>query len=218
MGRSVLRGLLWGLTGAFVVLLVLVTLRSRQAPPPVVATGPGPSALDSSPQGLPRLSALPRFLLTDQHGREQGLNDLIGAPWVADFIFTRCPGPCPMMSKRMGQLGERLPTGVRRVSFTVDPEHDTPEVLRAYAERWGASEGWLFLTGTRQALWELSELGFKMGVAEGTGRPEEQGPIIHSTRFVLVDADGVIRGYYDAFESPELDRLVADAQALMAQS
>lgn len=207
LARSVIRGLLWGLLGAVLVLLGILALRSRGGrtePPPVIASLPG-------------------FLLTDQHGREVRLEVFLGQPWVADFIFTRCPGPCPLMTRKMAELGPRLPAGVRPVSFTVDPEYDTPEVLAAYAERFGAGENWLFLTGPREAMWDLSVTGFKLAVAEaedladGEGLAAEQGPIVHSTRFVLVDAAGGIRGYYDAFEPREIERLLRELWAVLAQ-
>ncbi len=163
------------------------------------------------------LSYLPGFVLENRDGRELGLRDLVGAPWVADFIFTRCPGPCPRMTQVMAALGTRLPAGVRRVSFTVDPEFDTAEVLAAYAADFSAPPDWYFLTGSRQAIWELSIAGFKLGVAEGgEGAPAEQGPIVHSTRFVLVDGEGGVVGYYDGFEEQDQARLVADAKALLS--
>jgi protein SCO1/2 len=198
--RPVLRGLLWGLLGTVLLLLGVLAVRSRagrSAPPPVLA-------------------ALPGFLLTDQQGREVRLDQLAGRPWIADFIFTRCPGPCPLMTRKMAELRPRLPAGVRRVSFTVDPDYDTSEILAAYAARFGAGADWLFLTGPRQAIWELSVTGFKLGLAEAEGLPEEQGPIVHSTRFVLVDGEGRIRGYYDAFEPPEIERLLRELRAVLA--
>jgi len=145
------------------------------------------------------------------------LEDLRGAPWVADFIFTRCRGPCPLMTRRMAELGEVLPGEVRRVSFTVDPEHDSPEVLAEYAERYEAPRSWLFLTGPRPRMWELAVEGFKLGVAFSGGAPNDHGLITHSTRFVLVDAEGRIRGYYDGFEKEERRRLVAEARAVLAE-
>lgn len=198
LARAALRGLLWGLLGAVLVLLAILAARSRGTradPPPVVASLPG-------------------FLLTDQDGHEVRLEDLLGRPWVADFIFTRCPGPCPLMTRRMAELGGRLPAGVRRVSFTVDPGYDTPEVLAAYAREHGAGEDWLFLTGPREAIWDLSVTGFKLGVGEAEGLIQAEGPILHSTRFVLVDAEGAIRGYYDAFEEQEVERLLREVRAV----
>lgn len=203
LGRSAFRGLLWGVLVAVLVLLVLVTYRTRQR--------------EEAP---PKLSSLPGFSFTDQGGDTVRLDDLLGEAWVADFIFTRCPGPCPLMSKKMQQLGPLLPEGVKRVSFSVDPDHDTPEVLTAYAERYGVQGGgaggdWIFLTGDREGLWELSHDGFKMGVDAAEGDlPQQQGPIIHSTRFVLVDGEGVVRGYYDPFDRDELDRLLRELRAV----
>ncbi len=207
--RRLARGLLWGLLAVVLAAVVTVALwrkTTRAAPVPP-----------------PKLSYLPGFVLTNHDGREVTLADLSTAPWVADFIFTRCPGPCLKMSQEMAALGRALPPEVRRVSFTVDPDYDTPQVLAEYAARFRAADDWLFLTGSREAIWELSADGFKLAVAPATDEapPEaaanEQGPIVHSTRFVLVDRDGAIRGYYDAFEPLEVHRLLADLQAVLAE-
>ena len=197
-----MRKLLWILLFASLIAVVAATVitRARRALPV-----PSPRAY----------SYLPGFVLTNRDGREVTLVDLAGAPFVADFIFTSCPGPCPLMTARMAELGGRLPKGTRRVSITVDPSFDTPEVLDAYARRFGAGEDWLFLTGPREAIWELARDGFKLGVAESApGSPPEQGAFIHSTKFVLVDAEGGIRGYYDGLEPEELERLAVDAKAI----
>ncbi len=163
---------------------------------------------------LPNYGTLPGFLLTNRDGREVSSASLEGKPWVASFIFTRCPGPCPKMTAKMAKLGEQLPPGFTRVSFSVDPEHDTPAVLTAYAERYQAPPSWLFLTGGREAIYELANLGFKLLAAPAEDAASPEGPILHSTRFVLVDGEGRIRGYYDAFDPVEENRLVADAAAL----
>lgn len=223
--RAVIRGLLWGILLAVMVGLALVTLHSRKE-----RTGKERAGGEEEP---PVLSALTDFRLTNRDGRPISLHDLAGSTWVADFIFTRCGGPCPMMTQRLAALGERLPAGVRRVSFTVDPDYDSPEVLADYAARYDAPDSWLFLTGSREEIWQLSVAGFKLGVgaapqepAEGAPEaetpsapspgppPDHPGPIFHSTRFVLVDALGRIRGYYDAFEQESLDRLVREARAV----
>lgn len=197
------RTLLWGVLAVALGAAVTLALWKRSQP---------------APAPPPKLSYLPGFVLVNRDGREVTLAGLSTAPWVADFIFTRCPGPCLKMSQEMAALGSKLPPGVRRVSFTVDPDYDTPEVLAEYAARYGAGGDWLFLTGTREAIWELSVDGFKLGVARATeGAPEEQGPIVHSTRFVLVDREGGIRGYYDAFEKAQVKRLLADLQALLTE-
>ncbi len=201
--RGWTRALLWGVLAVALGSATALALWKRGQPIP-------------SPP--PKLSYLPGFVLVNRDGREVTLASLSTAPWVADFIFTRCPGPCLKMSQEMAALGSKLPPGVRRVSFTVDPDYDTPEVLAEYAARYGAGDDWLFLAGTREAIWELSVDGFKLGVARATeGAPEEQGPIVHSTRFVLVDREGGIRGYYDAFEKAQVKRLLADLEALLTE-
>lgn len=177
---------------------VFFFLLARRAPPPMV------------------IAALPPFELTERDGSTVGLAELAGAPWVADFVFTRCAIYCPRLTARMKELRERLPPRVRSVSFSVDPEHDTPEVLSEYAARWGiGGREWFFLTGSREAMWRLVREGFLQPVEE---TPEiEASPILHSNRFVLVDARGRMRGLYDAFDESALERLLADLAAIEAE-
>ena len=106
-------------------------------------------------------------------------------------------------------------TGIQLVSFSVDPERDTPEVLRIYAEKLKArSERWNFLTGQRDAIYSLMQDGFKLAVSDGS---DEQGMPVHTTRVVLVDRHGVIRGYYDALAADSVTKLVADANHLFRE-
>jgi protein SCO1/2 len=140
---------------------------------------------------------------------------------VADFIFTQCAGACPAMSARMARLRREVPPGVRFVSFTVDPTTDTPEVLTRYAQRFGADGDWLFLTGAPRALYDLSVGGFKLAAMEvppAERAPGGDGPFLHSAKFVLVDAEGVVRGYYDSDDEDALRALVADVGALSPPS
>lgn len=162
----------------------------------------------------PVYGRIPDFSLTDQRGRPVTLADLRGAPWIADFIFTRCGGQCPMMTARMRAIQERLPPGspMRLVSISVDPAHDTPEVLAGYAAAAGAGARWLFLTGPQERIFRLSREGFHLGAAPTGDSPEE--PVIHSVRLVLVDGERRIRGYYDGTEAGVVDRLVHDASTL----
>jgi protein SCO1/2 len=163
---------------------------------------------------LTRFYPLPDFSLTDQTDKTVTLNDLKGQVWVADFIFTNCGGTCPMMTDKMRQLQEKLPAEVRMVSITVDPSRDTPKALAAYAAEHGATrDRWLFLTGDKQALYDLCIKGFKLPLDEAGGTPAE--PIAHSTRFVLVDKQGEIRGYYTATEEEDVKRLAEDAKKLL---
>jgi protein SCO1/2 len=168
----------------------------------------------------PRLGALPDFRLTERSGRLLSLADLRGRPWVADFIFTQCAGACPAMTARMVRLRRDLSPDVRLVSFTVDPAHDTPEVLARYAATFRADESWHFLTGPQKDLYDLSVGGFKLAAMEvpaGEQAAGGDGPFLHSSKFVLVDGEGVIRGYYDSTDEQAMRALVTDASALRAQ-
>ena len=164
----------------------------------------------------PEYGILPDFSLIDQQGRPFRRADLSGAVWIASFIFTRCAGQCPLMSAEMGKLQDafaQTPT-IHLLSISVDPEHDRPEVLAAYAQHYGARPGrWRFVTGSRTEIMTLAQEGFRLSVAEG-GSPSE--PITHSVRLVLIDARGRIRGYYDATDPSVLSRLVDDARRLAA--
>lgn len=166
---------------------------------------------------LPVLGTLPPFRFTERAGHAVDADTLAGSVWVADFIFTRCPDVCPALSTRMAALQEPLATGddpVRLVSLSVDPVHDTPEVLRAYAERYRAGPNWLFLTGGRDAVAALLRDGFRVAFADD-GPPT--APITHSDRFVLVDRQLRVRGYYHGNDQADLDRLIADARRLRAE-
>jgi protein SCO1/2 len=161
---------------------------------------------------LPLLGRVPDFRLVERDGRAVGRGDLAGAPWIADFVFTRCAASCPLLSARMARLDRALPAGIRLVSFSVDPARDTPPVLARYARSFGASRRWLFLTGGGGEVRRLSRQGFRLAIEPASGGAPEA--ILHSTRFVLVDAAGAIRATYDALDPPALDRLAADARAL----
>src|SRR5207244_6166401 len=159
---------------------------------------------------------VPEFVLLNQDGKNFGSAQLRGKIWIADFIFTTCPGPCPMISTRMSELQKPLEkTDVHLVSFTVDPAKDTPKVLRGYAEKLHAEPGrWDFLTGAQSTIYNLSEKGFKLAVSNGS---EETGTPVHSTRMILVDRHGEIRGYYDATEADAVTEVLADTSHLLRE-
>lgn len=165
---------------------------------------------------LASYGVVPPFQLTNQHDRRFGSADLAGKIWIADFIFTSCRGPCPIVSTRMAELQKPLKdSDVHLISFTVDPATDTPPVLRLYAEKLKAREGrWDFLTGAKATLYDLSNKGFKLGVSEEGDQP---GQPVHSTRFVLVDRAGIIRGYYDALAPDAVTKLLADTSHLLRE-
>jgi protein SCO1/2 len=171
---------------------------------------------------LPVLGQVPDFSLIERSGQAVSLADLKRQVWVADFVFTHCAGPCPLLSRRMQSLQEPLADypGVRLVSFSVDPERDTPDVLAEYAKRYSAGERWLFLTGEKEPLYRLIMDGFKLGVDDGsalTAGVPGPGTITHSTRFVLVDREGRIRAYYDGSSEDIAEQLLPDVQALLRE-
>ena len=197
------------LVAALVVLLLAVVAASAW----FLLRGP-----DDGPD-LPRLGSAPAFALVSEQGKAVARADYAGKVWIADFIFTRCGGSCPILSARMAALAGKMRDvpEVRFVSFGVDPEHDTPEVLAEYGRRLGADPArWSFLHGTRPVIRSLVKDGFKLAVEDGPADSVE--PILHSTRFVLVDAEGTIRGYYDGMEQAPVDVLEKDARALAAAS
>ena len=160
---------------------------------------------------LGELGRVPDFQLTDQNGQLFGSRQLAGKIWIADFIYTTCPGPCPIISSRMSETQKPLrDTGVELVSFTVDPANDTPRVLHDYAAKLIAPSGhWEFLTGDKGVIYRLSTAGFKLAAGNA-----DDGQPVHSTRLVLVDRHGDIRGYYDALEADAITRLLADVAHL----
>ena len=163
---------------------------------------------------LPSLGDVPAFALTERSEQPFGDADVRGHVWIADFIFTRCPDVCPLLTKRLAEVQAALAASsaaVRLVSITVDPGHDTPAVLRDYATAHGAGPNWMFLTGPRDQIGRLLTDGFH--VAYGDDGPAT-GPLTHSDRFVLVDGRLRIRGYYHGNDPDDLRRLIADATTL----
>jgi protein SCO1/2 len=152
---------------------------------------------------------VPHFTLTDSEGHPFDSNELRGKVWIVDFIFTNCPGPCPRMTSQMHKLSEKLKNDkdIRLVSISVDPEHDTPPVLNAYAHRFGGpTPQWTFLTGPLSTIDLLTVNTFHIGTVRNR--------LNHSTRFMLIDKNGHIRAYESTFDPGGMDKLQADAEAL----
>ena len=164
------------------------------------------------PKPLEILGQAPNFQLTDQSGQPFDSKSLAGHIWVADFIYTNCDGPCPMMSSHMHRLQDQTSgtPDVKLVSFTVDPARDTPPVLAAYSKHFKAdSTRWVFLTGDQPRLNDVALAGFKLNSVDGS--------MTHSTRFALVDAKGRIRGYYTTGEDAFMPRLIHDIRQLQRE-
>jgi len=170
---------------------------------------------------LPRLGTLPSFALVDQHGDAFGRQDMQGRVWIASFVFTRCPTICPTLSMKMEELQRRF-TGrsgeIALVSFSVDPENDTPAVLREHAARYHADPSmWTWVTGPTEQVSDTVVRGFRVAMGEPTptGNGDEY-EIMHSSHFVLVDRDGTIRGYY-ASDPEGVAELTAAAAKLVEE-
>jgi protein SCO1/2 len=162
---------------------------------------------------LPELGSIPPFEFTDQNGQRFSSSTLNGKVWVADFFFTNCPGPCPRMANQLKRVQAEtadLPN-LRLVSITVDPDRDTPEALAAYARRYQAQPGrWYFLTGRKDLIRNLMSESFYLGYADSLQQ--------HSTRFVLVDGRGKIRGFYDSFAKESISKLIEDIRIIHDRS
>lgn len=169
------------------------------------------------PTPMEKLALVPDFKLTDQTGSLFGSENLKGKIWVANFIFTRCKGPCPLISTRMADLHTKLKKtkgGVNLVSFTVDPEYDTPSVLSKYGELLGADpSSWKFLTGNSTDLNTIVVKGLLQPLSK-----EPDGTPAHSQRFVIVDGDGWIRGFRNGEDPEVLQKLMVDIGELLREN
>lgn len=170
---------------------------------------------------LPRIQTVEAFEFTERSGRKISNKDLNGKIWVANFIFTECPGICQNMTMQFAQLQQilRKTEDVRLVSFSIDPQTDTPEVLTKYADTFQASPRmWYFLTGDLEIVHRLASKSFLLPVEDNP--PEAiptDGKYLHSSRLVLVDGHGMIRGYYDGSEPEAMQKLVLDIGFLMRE-
>lgn len=163
----------------------------------------------AKPTPLPVMGHIPDFHLTAQTGQPFDGKSLDGHVWVADFIYTTCTGPCPMMSAKMRMIQNSTAEtpGVFLVSMTVDPTHDTPPVLADYARKFKQDPSrWFFLTGPAAALNDLGLHAFKLNSVDGS--------LTHSTRFVLVDQRRRIRGFYLTDEDDFMPKLLHDIRQL----
>jgi len=239
------RPLLWGLTALTVIagggLVVWPVIGGRLARTffPVITSNPPEAVLEK----LEIYGQVPDFSLTERSGGRITLADLAGKVWIANFVYTECTDTCPLQSANMVQLQAELvgEEDVRLVSISIDPEHDTPAVLSKYAARFRADpDRWLFLTGSRATIYRLAIEGFRLGVVDQGAKPQggtdgdrtwlgpraarahpvpnpERKPIIHSSRFVLVDRQAQIRGYYHGTDWESLERLHRNVRVLLRE-
>jgi protein SCO1/2 len=191
-------GLLWGLVVLALVGVVVGKILIPRTAAPV----------------MPQLFPVPDIALTDQDGQPFSTGQLRGHPWVADFIFTSCAGSCPMMSHAMTELQKNTSPEVGLVSFTVDPQHDTPAILKEYGAGLHADfSRWHFLTG---AAAQMADAAYKMKISV---RPaDKDSALTHSDRFLLVDDSGHVVGIYDGTNADAVKDLTAAANRLAKAS
>jgi protein SCO1 len=166
---------------------------------------------------LPVLSTVPAFAFVDQAGAPFTSSGLMGQVWVANFIFTRCPNVCPKFTTKMGTLQERskaqLPA-LGLVSFTVDPENDTPEVLAAYGAKYQADFArWHFVRGERPELERVIRQGMMQPMDKGDGK--DLNTVVHGSYFALIDSKLQVRGVYRFTEPGSVDEVLRDAKLLL---
>jgi protein SCO1 len=168
---------------------------------------------------------LENISLVNQLGDTVSLDDISGSIIIADFIFTRCPSICPTLTKNMKELQDAMKmkdsrrridsSYVRFISFTVDPQRDTPEVLKHYADKYAVNhDTWWFLTGDKKKIYDYALNELKLGLQDGNGVDSN---FIHTDKFVLIDKYRIVRGYYDGTDSTSMSKLAEDLTLLMLE-
>jgi protein SCO1 len=178
------------------------------------------SAEERPLEGLQAFGAVPPFSFTERDGHRISLSDLKGKVWIVNFIYTNCPDTCPIQSAQMRQIQEDFKNEkhLRLVSITVDPARDTLEVLSEYARRFSADPArWFFLTGEKEKIYKFAQERFHLSAVElpHDKRPDSGATHTHSPRFVFVDRDAQIRGYYVSTDAEAMKRLRRDLKILL---
>jgi protein SCO1/2 len=172
-----------------------------------------------SASNLPVLTVVPSFSLVDQTGAAFHSHELTGRVWIASFIYTSCPGPCPRVVQRVAEVQRQLGAepDLSIVSFSVDPEADTPDVLAAYGRTHGIDASrWTLATGAMDDVMQLVRRGFLQAVEKNdTETRASEGAVMHSLHLVLIDRSMRVRGYYDSTDPVAMKRLVENARRLL---
>ena len=190
---------------AFLVALVLITAAAR-----IFKASERRDIEETVPLGN-----VPEFRFTTQEGKPLTRADLLGKVWIVDFFFTRCPGPCPVMTSRMAEVSRALnkTKDVRLVSVSIDPTHDTPEVLAQYASRLNADPGrWIFLTGPQKEIEDFTQRGMLQVLSK-----DPNNVPTHSTRFLVIDREGRIRKSRNLDEPELVQKLFMDIGGLLRE-
>ncbi len=163
--------------------------------------------------------------LVNQLGDTVSFDDIKGKIIIADFFFTRCPSICPSLTKNMKGLQDAMrmkdfrkkidSSFVQFLSFSVDPERDTAEVLKKYADKYGVNhDTWWFLTGPKKAIYDFALTELKLGLQDGENVDSNY---IHTSKFVLLDKERIVRGYYNGLDTNALSKLAEDLTILMLE-
>jgi protein SCO1 len=158
---------------------------------------------------------IPEFQFVSHTGEAIGREEMEGKITIVDFFFTSCPSICPVMSSEMTRVQDafRNDDRVQIFSISIDPEYDQPDVLAEYAERHDATPGkWFFLNGDKEQVYDLAKCGFILPTLDGMGVPDD---FAHSDKFVLVDGQGRIRGYYSGTTREQVDELILETKILL---
>ena len=204
--RSPLEWLIWGGIALTIAAVTLAFLWSR--------IRPFETRVD-----LPLQYRLPGFTLTNQFGEPVTLEDFRGKVWVADIIFTRCAGPCPVMTRKLSEVQAALPRSsrARLVTLTTDPEYDTPAVLKRFGQRFDADFArWSFLTGRKDQITRLAVDGLKLIALpkDPAQRESDADLFIHSELFVVVDKRGNVRAAFESYQPDALEKVQAAVRQL----
>lgn len=167
---------------------------------------------------------VPNITLTNQLGNEVSLDDINGKIIVADFFFTHCPSICPTLTKNMKRLQKTLKikdirkrvdsSFVHFLSFSVDPERDSVQALKKYADKYGIDhDGWWLLTGSKKDIYDFSIQELKLGLEDKTVNED----FVHTNRFILLDKERVVRGYYNGLDTTSLAQLAEDVVILLLE-
>ena len=214
---QMVRLVVWGGLAVVILAVLFAFVREQRAP----SSSPVDSGLGRS--DLPVISQLTDFTLTNQLAKPTGLAKFANKVWFADIIFTRCPGPCPVMTRRMAELQAHF-AGEPDVAFatlTTDPGHDTPEIMQRFAGRFGAdAERWQFLTGDKAEIVRLAVDEMKL-IAREKPPGEQTTPedlFIHATIFVVIDRQGRLRGVLESMEDGWKEKAIAIAHTLLNEA
>ncbi len=177
-----------------------------------------PESGECAPNKVDDIHRIPPFSFINQDGQPFSDKELAGKIYVTDFFFTRCPDICLTMSSELARVHEAMKNHPEVVilSHTVDPAFDSAQVLKAYAQRYGAdTKRWIFVTGDKKAIYEQARCGYYIAAKPATSDTELD--FIHSDKLVLVDKEKRIRGYYSGTRREDVDRLITEIQVLLAE-